>query len=72
MILAFEPQKFGRRWNIESVPVGIVGRAQFRAVRLRATDARHDQVFLMGESVLCEVGLHFPILGTVHGIALPW
>jgi len=58
MLFAFEPKKFVRRWNVKSVPVGIVGRAQFCTVRLRAADTRHDQVVLMNESVLGEVGFH--------------
>src|SRR5882762_1446279 len=71
MLLALEAKKFGRWRNVESVPVGIVGRAQFRTVRLRAADAGHYEVFLMSESVLSEVWFHFAVHCTVNGTVLP-
>jgi hypothetical protein len=61
MLLTFEAENFGRWRNVESVPVSVVGRAQLRTVRLRAAEARHDQVCLMNESVLGEVGFHFGV-----------
>ena len=62
MFLAFEAKNLGWWRNVESLPVGIVGRAKFCAVRLRAADAGHDQVFLMSKSVLGEVGFHVAVL----------
>jgi hypothetical protein len=69
MLFAFESQKLGRRRNVEAVPVGIISRTHLCTMRLRTADAGHDQIFLMNESVLCEVRFQFVTL-YINGTAL--
>lgn len=70
MLFAFEPENLGRWRNVKSVPIGIIGRANLRAVRLRAANTRHDQVLLMNEPVLGD-RVSFGVSRCPHESAIP-
>src|SRR5439155_18570073 len=42
----------------QPIPIGIVRLAQLRPMCLRASDTRHNQIFLINKSILREIWLH--------------